>query len=215
MQNKKLLILSSLGILLLFFFVGVKLYQSNQNEKVQTIAGKDMSVFVRPYSPKLGLDGAPVVLVEFLDPECESCREFSPMVKMLMKEFEGKIQLVIRYAPFHGNSMMMVKILEASRAQGKYWETLDVLFRTQPNWGSHHNPRPELVWTYLPEAGVDVQRIKYDILNPEIEKNLQQDIKDLETLGVKMTPSFFVNGIALDDFGYDQLRSLIMSELDK
>ena len=137
------------------------------------------------------------------------------MVKMLMKEFEGKIQLVIRYAPFHGNSMMMVKILEASRAQGKYWETLDVLFRTQPNWGSHHNPRPELVWTYLPEAGVDVQRIKYDILNPEIEKNLQQDIKDLETLGVKMTPSFFVNGIALDDFGYDQLRSLIMSELDK
>src|SRR5690606_2620613 len=117
-------------------------------------------------------------LVEFLDPECESCRAFHPLVKMLMSEFEGKIQLVIRYAPFHGNSRLVIRILEAARLQGKYWETLEVLFQYQPQWGSHHHPRPDLIWKYLPEAGVDVNRIREDMHNPEIEAMIEKEIKD-------------------------------------
>jgi len=61
----------------------------------------------------------------------------------------GRIKLVLRYAPFHDGADYFVKILEAAGRQGKYWETLEVMYRSQPYWASHHNPRPELIWRLL------------------------------------------------------------------
>ena len=63
----------------------------------------------------MGPDDAKVVLVEFLDPECEACRAFHPFVKQLMADYSGKIKLVVRYAPFHGSSKYVVRVLEAAR----------------------------------------------------------------------------------------------------
>ena len=152
-------------------------------------------------------------MVEFLDPECESCREFYPYVKMLLKENEGKIQLIVRYAPFHGNSRFVIRILEASRKQGKYWEVLENLFQYQPLWGSHHEPKPDLVWKYLPETGVDIEKIKKDMMDPAIDEMIAREVSDAENLGVRGTPTFFVNGKMLQIFGYEPLRELIQKEL--
>ncbi len=42
------------------------------------------ALLVRPYSPVLGPAQAPVTIVEFLDPACEACRAFAPVVKQIM-----------------------------------------------------------------------------------------------------------------------------------
>ncbi|MBH49104.1 MAG: disulfide bond formation protein DsbA [Halobacteriovorax sp.] len=167
----------------------------------------------RDYSPTLGPDDAKVTLVEFLDPECESCRAFYPFVKELMAKYPNDIRLVVRYAPFHGNSKFAIKILEAARKQNKYWEALGVLFYFQPQWGDHHNPQPELIWNYLPQAGIDVEQIKKDMDDPKFVEIIEQDVSDVKDLGVRATPSFFVNGKPLTEFGFNQLQALIESEL--
>lgn len=213
MKNKKILIAASIVILGVLFFAGVKIYKAEEARRLGFIVQENFKTFVPDHAPKLGPDNPEVYLVEFLDPECESCREFYPLVKMLMSEFEGKIQLVIRYAPFHENSGFAVAIIEAARKQNKYWEALEVAFQYQPYWGSHHNPRPELLWNYLPEKGIDVEQIKVDMNDPAIEKIVEQDIADGKKLGVRLTPTFFINGKPLEDFGYDQLREAIMNEL--
>lgn len=53
------------------------------------------------------------------------------MVKQLMAEHPNRIQLVMRYAPFHKGSNKVVAILEAARRQGKFWQALDALFNSQ------------------------------------------------------------------------------------
>lgn len=209
MKNKIMIVLIAIMSLAIVFMVGRKLYKSQETERLSFMAKEDFSTFVRDYSPRLGRDTAKVYVVEFLDPECESCREFYPSVKMLLEEFEGQIQLVVRYAPFHGNSIFIIKILEAARKQNRYWETLETLFRYQPEWGSHHHPRPELVWTYLPETGVNVDQIKKDMEDPAIQTMIQQEMQDGQTLGVKATPTFFVNGRPLERFGYEGLKELV------
>jgi protein-disulfide isomerase len=215
-MNKKILIVTvSLISLIAIFIIGSKIYQNEETQRLSFIAQENFNTFVPEYSPKIGSLQPEVYLVEFLDPECESCREFYPMVKMLMKEFEGKIQLVVRYAPFHGNSEFVIKVLESARKQNRYWEALEVLFQYQPYWGSHHNPQPQLVWKYLPESGVNIDQIKEDMNDPEINQIIQQDKKDAITLGVRGTPSFFINGKPLQQFGYEPLRSAIQAELKK
>jgi protein-disulfide isomerase len=213
MKNKSIIILSSIVTLVGIFFAGIKYYQSIQSEELEALSKKEFLKFVPDYAPKLGPERPKIYLVEFLDPECESCREFYPYVKMLLQENEGKIQLVIRYAPFHGNSRFVIRILEASRKQGKYWEVLENLFQYQPLWGSHHDPKPDLVWKYLPETGVDIEKIKKDMMDPAIDEMMAREVSDAESLGVRGTPTFFVNGKMLQVFGYEPLRELIQKEL--
>ena len=69
---------------------------------------------VRPDSPAQGPENARVILVEFLDPECEACRAFYPTVKKILKEYEGRIRFVVRYMTFHSNSVLAASATEAA-----------------------------------------------------------------------------------------------------
>lgn len=211
-KQKTIIALSTVAVLISFVLMG---WMYTQNEKHEELAAakKYQSTLVRDYAPTLGNPDAQVTLVEFLDPECESCSAFYPYVKELMKENEGKVKLVVRYALFHRNSKYVAGMLEAIRKQGKYWEALAYFFKRQPEWASHHAPKPELLWTYLPDLGIDTEQVKKDMQDPQILKNIELDVADGKALGVRQTPSFFVNGKPLQEFGYIQLRNLIHSEL--
>ncbi|MGK2905792.1 MAG: DsbA family protein [Desulfuromonadales bacterium] len=201
-------------VLVLAFVFGSSYYKGQQAEKLGFMAEKNAELFVRDHSPTLGSDDAKVFIVEFMDPACETCAAFAPFVKQIMAANPGKIKLVIRYAPFHDGADNFVKILEAGRMQGKYWETLDVMFKTQGVWASHHSYQPQRLWELLPQAGLDIERIKKDMNDPAIAKIIEQDMADVKTLNVQKTPGYFVNGKPLQVFGYKQLHQLIQSELD-
>lgn len=215
MKNKKIVVALSIVVAGLIFWLGANFYTKKEAARLGFMAEQDFSVFVRPHSPRLGNENAKVYLIEFLDPECESCRAFYPFVKSLLSEFDGKVQLVVRYATYHRNSAFAVKILEASRKQGKYWETLNLLFENQPSWGDHHNPRPELIWEYLPSIGLDLEKIRADLEDPSTLKIIEQDQADGIQLGVRGTPTFFVNGKPLEQFGEESLRAALQSAIEQ
>jgi protein-disulfide isomerase len=201
-------------LVLIGLFVATSLYYKNQQARMYDfMAQNNASTFVRDHSQTLGSDDAKIFLVEFMDPACETCAAFSPLVKQMMKANPGKIKLVLRYAPFHDGADYFVKILEAAKRQGKYWETLGVMFKSQSYWASHHNPQPEKIWQFLPGAGLDLEKIKKDMTDPAIEKLIAQDLADAKTLNVRKTPGFFVNGKPLETFGREQLYQLIQSEI--
>ncbi len=212
-MKRQYIVLISISFLILLFVLGVYVYKNQQAKKYGFMARENASTFVREHSLTLGSDDARVYLVEFSDPMCETCASFHPFVKKMMKDNPGKIKLVVRYAPFHKGADYFVKILEAARKQGKYWQTLEVMYKTQSDWASHHNPRPKLVWKFLPYAGLDLKKIREDMNDPEIEKLIKQDLADAKTLDVRKTPGFFVNGKPLERFGLRQLQELVESEI--
>jgi len=200
-------------ILILAFVIGSNYYKDQQAEKYGFMAAENAELFVRDHSMTLGSEDAKVYLVEFMDPACETCAAFAPFIKKIMDANPGKIKLVLRYAPFHDGADSFVKILEAARMQGKYWETLGVMFETQHIWASHHNYQPERLWDILPRAGVDIEQIRKDMHSAEIARIIEQDMADVRVLNVQKTPGYFVNGKPLQTFGYKQLYELIQAEL--
>jgi protein-disulfide isomerase len=163
----------------------------------------------RFHSPTLGDANAKVHIVEFLDPACETCRDFYPFVKNLMAQHPGRIRLTLRYAPFHKGSDQVVKLLEASRKQGKYWQTLEALLNAQPQWTIRHVARFDLALRAVEGVGLQMDALYQDMGSPEIAKLIQQDLQDAVTLKVSQTPEFFVNGRPMPSFGYDELRGLV------
>ncbi|HCY84635.1 MAG TPA: disulfide bond formation protein DsbA [Desulfobacteraceae bacterium] len=163
----------------------------------------------------MGNPDARVTIVEFMDPACETCAAFSPFIKKIMAANPDKIKLVIRYAPFHHGADIFVKMLEAAGNQDKYWETLAAMFRSQSAWASHADPRPERIWEFLPAVGLDINQLKTDMNDPEFARRIKQDMADADTLKVRKTPGFFVNGRPLEPFGRQPLLHLIQEELEK
>lgn len=166
----------------------------------------------RVYSPSLGPDDAPVTITEFFDPACESCRAFHPIVKDIIEGHEGDVRVVLRYAAFHPTSEAAIRILEASRLQNKFEPVLERLLETQQQWAPHGRS-PASVWSVLGGIGLDIDRARREVNMPDIVAVLNQDAADIKTLGVQQTPTFFVNGRRLEEFGEQQLRGLVESEM--
>jgi protein-disulfide isomerase len=212
---KKTLFIVSAVLLLLAFVLGTYAYKSEKFDQSAKVADQNQAFLVREHAPKLGPADAKVHLVEFFDPACGTCREFSPKVKDLMKANPGKIRLSLRYAPFHAGSDNVVKVLEAARKQDKFWQTLEAVLASQPYWAPNHKAELELLWPQLRNLGLDLERITLDMYAPEIERVIAQDLADAKALNVTMTPEFFVNGRPLPDFGYDQLKKLVNDTVAK
>ena len=208
MKQKTVFVVSAI-VLLLAFVAGILFYTGQKEKEANQLAETNRAALIRMHSPTLGKADAPVVIVEFLDPACETCREFYPMVKQLMADSPDKIRIVLRYAPFHAGSDKVVAMLEAARRQGKFWVALETLLANQVGWTQHHEANVEEAWRLLGGIGLNMEQMAFDITAPEIEKLIAQDLADAKTLNVTMTPEFFVNGKPLPSFGFNQLKELV------
>ena len=200
-------------VLVLGFYLAADYYRTQRAKGLGFMARTDASTFVRPHSPILGSDEARVHIVKFTDPACETCAAFSPYMTQAVEAFPGRVKVVIRYAPFHRGSENVVRILEAARRQGKFWETLELLYHRQKSWTLNHSVVLASVWKILPEVGLDVERVRRDMQDPQIAAVIQQDLADAKALGVRKTPGFFVNGKPLEPFGARPLAALIKAEV--
>jgi protein-disulfide isomerase len=216
-MNKDVLRLIGIGVVLLAGLgLAMTLYQSGANEEEQEQARKvfeNQDLLIRPHSQRQGPANAEVTVVEFLDPECETCRVMYPYVKRIQAEYGDRLRLVIRYMPYHRNSVYAAGALEAAGAQGRYWDFLELLFINQPAWGDHHNPRPDLIPELARQMGLDMQAFQKYLDAGAFRDLVEIDRKDGETVGVKGTPTFFINGRMLETLGYEPLKALIDEEL--
>jgi protein-disulfide isomerase len=197
------------AVLVAGFATAARVYRTSASENATRAVERAPGALDRASAKTFGPSDALVHIVEFMDPGCETCRAFHPFLHSLVDQNAGKVRVSIRYLPLHDGADVMVRILEAADRQGKYWETLQLMFDSQPQWASHHHPQPEKIWPLLPGVGLDVEAIRRDMLAPEITAILDQDLADAQALGLRKTPSFFVNGEPLQVFGDDTLRALV------
>jgi protein-disulfide isomerase len=205
------------AVLVIALVVAISFYRSEEarkaSQRAKEQAAMNSSVFVRPHSHSLGPEDAKVTIVEFFDPECESCRLMHPLVKRILGQYPNRVRLVLRYMPLHENSEYAAGALEAAGEQNRYWEMLDALFLHQPVWGSHESPRPDLIPGYARQLGLDMKAFQRFMDAGSYRSLVAIDRADGMALGIRGTPSFFVNERPLLRLGYDSLKSMVDQEL--
>lgn len=214
-MKQRTLFIASAVVLLAAFVVGALVYNIQRADRTAEVVKRNPQALTRLHSPTLGNADAKVHIVEFLDPACGTCAQFSPFVKDLMAANPGRVRLTVRYAPLHQGSEQVVKVLEAARKQGKFWQALEALFATQRQWVQNHVAHAQLAWNSLAGLGLDLDRVRADMNAPEVARVVEQDIADTRTLNVTQTPEFFVNGRAMPSFGARQLKDLVDEEIAK
>ncbi len=208
-MKQKSIFITVVTLLILVFAGGAFMFNKQRTEQAERVLAQNRQLLVRAHAPRIGSADAPVHIVEFFDPACDTCRDFYPLVKNLMAANQGKIQLSVRYAPFHPGSDQVVKALEAARQQGMFWQALETLFATQPDWVVNHRSNPQVALNQLARMGLDMNRLQADMNSPEVARIIEQDLADAKALNVTATPEYFVNGKGLPSFGYEQLTNLV------
>jgi len=213
--SRRSFIAAAVGLLVIAFLGAMALYQRDDTQSGHDEAVSRQAALASEHSPTLGDPDARVHIVEFLDPACETCALFFPMVKQWMSEVPGKIRLSVRHVAFHSGSEYAVQVLEASRKQDKYWQTLEALLASQHQWVRNHAVQPDSIGPAIAGVGLNMEQLKADMNTVQVMQRIEQDKKDSIFLKVSATPEYFVNGRPLPSFGRQQLAELIRQELGK
>ncbi len=210
-MSRRATVLTIVILAIIGFAAAAYFYIGAVEKKAPPINAQSASNLVRFHSPTFGPADAPVTVVEFFDPSCESCRAFYPIVKEMMAKNPGQVRLVLRYVLLHPGSEQAVRLLEASRKQGVFAQVLEAVLASQPGW--HDDPQVAKAWEAAEAAGLDVKKAREEMMSAKIDAVLAQDTADAKAVGVSGTPTFFVNGKPLPEFGAQPLYDLIKSEI--
>lgn len=143
----------------------------------------------------------PVILTEFADFQCPACKQYSPIVKSVLDLYPDQVVLNYKHFPInsiHPNATPAALAAEAAREQGKFFEMSDLLYERQEAWASLPDPNDIFVG-YAEELELDVDKFKADLGDTELARKIESQRTEGINAGVNSTPSFFVNGIRIEN----------------
>jgi len=141
-------------------------------------------------SPVKGSEDAVVTIVEWSDFQCPFCNRVAPTLAQIEKEYGDQVRLVFKHMPLsiHAQAPQAPAASEAAHRQGQFWDMHDRIFQNQRDLSADTLAR------YAREIGLDMGRFEEDIASAEVQKRIEDDMKQASKLGVTGTPSFFING---------------------
>ncbi len=171
--------------------------------------------------PMLGSPDAKVLMIEFGDYQCPSCRMFWKDVEpRLKKEYidTGKVKLVFRDFPIvqiHPEALLAAEAVDCSADQNKYWQYHDKVFREQ------YNKSDDLVRfkaadlkKWAKDIGLDPAKFDQCLDSEKYKNEVLKDKADGDAASVQGTPTFFINGRVIGGAQpYPAFKSLIDSLL--
>jgi protein-disulfide isomerase len=107
-----------------------------------------------------------------------------------MKAYPSEVKFVYKEfpLPMHSNAMNASRAALAAQRQGKFWEMHDMLFAHQRALDLDE------LKGYARQIGLDMARFDKDMGSPDVQKQIQDDMTLAAQVGVRGTPTLFVNG---------------------
>ncbi len=162
-------------------------------------------------SPFMGPENAPVTIAVFDDYECAYCAKMEAVFSQLLAKYPKNLKLVIKQYPLrnHPNARQASLAVVAAHKQGKFWEFHSQVFANQT----------ELSTTKLDEIAesfdLDMTQFRKDLLSRDVLSMIVRDVREGQKIGVKGTPTLFLNGKRVKDRTFSNLDKLIQRELAK
>ncbi|MCL5958900.1 MAG: thioredoxin domain-containing protein [Chloroflexi bacterium] len=154
---------------------------------------------------RLGPATARVVITEFGDFQCPACRVLAPVLKQVVKEYNGQVALVFRHFPlsYHENAIPSAIAAEAAGQQGKFWEMYDLMYADQEHIA------PADLRAKAAYLGLDMRKFDEALRSEAIIKKIQADVEEGKRVGLKYTPWIIVNNQVVPTNSYQAVKSSV------
>lgn len=130
-----------------------------------------------------------------------------------MKAYPNDVQVAVKQYPlhFHKNAKFAAKAALAAQRQGKFFEMSDIMYKNM------RALEEDKLAGYAKEAGLNVAKWQKDYADPAIQNELDLQMREAGQIGVRGTPSFYINGKIMPREGrqIDGLKKLVEDEIKK
>ena len=144
-------------------------------------------------APAFGPETAKVTIVEFSDFQCPYCARASETVNELKKKYGNKIRVVFKQypLPFHNDAKKAANAALCANEQGadKFWKLHDIMFKDQAKLSVAD------LKASAKSIGLKTEDFDACLDSDKFASQIEADINQGQALGVKSTPTFFVNGM--------------------
>ncbi len=184
---------------------------SRKNKSIQAIEVSPKQEIDVSQAPFKGPADAPVVIVEYTDFQCPYCAKLLDVFKELIKIYPDKLKIVYKSFPL-GNHKFAYRAAVAALAahrKGRFWEFHDRLFE----YGSALNEAK--IDVLRKEFGFDTPEFSALMADPEIRAQVAKDRNEGQLLGIRGTPTVYINGKQLIDKRLEGFQAAIEKELKK
>jgi len=144
--------------------------------------------------PYLGNLNAKVKIIEFGDFECPYCRESFVIIRTLAEIYNNQILIVFKDFPLtdiHTHASQAAWAANCALKQDKFWPYHDKLFINQENLEA-----VDLI-NYASQLNLNMNQFESCLTSQQISKEIEADVSDGTSLGIKGTPTFFINGVRI------------------
>jgi protein-disulfide isomerase len=159
-----------------------------------------------------GPKDAPVTIVMFSDFQCPFCQQAIGIVDEVQKVYPKDVNFVMKQFPLrqiHPNADPAARAALAAGKQGKFWEMHDELYK------NGRNLSPETIKGIAEKIGLDVRKFDADMNSDAVKKQVDTELALGQTVNVRGTPSFFINGKVARNRSVDGFKAQIDDELKK
>ncbi|WP_292277973.1 DsbA family protein, partial [Mesorhizobium sp.] len=152
----------------------------------QVVKARADDLFRDKRSPVGGNAEGNVTLVEFFDYNCPYCRMMAPIMDQAVAG-DPQLRIVYKEFPILGpDSVFAAKAALAADKQGKYAAFHKALY------GSKTRVTEAAVLKIAADAGLDVERMKTDMQQPDIKASIDRNTELAQALGITGTPGFVI-----------------------
>lgn len=142
----------------------------------------------------LGPEDAPITIVEFSDFQCPYCRRWHEQVyEPLLAAYPGKIRMVYRHLPLtsiHPDAFPAAEAAMCAGEQDAFWPYHEKLFSSE-SLGS------QIYTQYAQDLSLNMTAFEACMTERRYEEAIQNDIDFAIDMGIRSTPTFFINGLAV------------------
>jgi protein-disulfide isomerase len=142
----------------------------------------------------IGPADAPITIVEFSDYQCPFCRRWHDEVyEPLLNAYPGKIRLVYRHLPLtsiHPDAFSAAEAAMCAGEQDAFWQFHEKLFSSE-SLGSNTYIQ------YAQDLGLNMNTFETCLSDGKYQQAVEADSDFAINLGIRSTPTFFVNGLAI------------------
>ena len=191
----KMLFLVGPGVLVIALFLVVVTFAKGEDKPslAEQILIKNRYEIRTDGYPSIGPENAPIVIVEFSDFNCQYCGVFARTTfPVLISKYSKDIRFVYRHAPLGpASSFEAAQASMCAYDQDYFWEYHDALFENQDRLGAG------LYTEIAASLELDLPAFNTCLENNDYMDLIEADLDFALTTGVRATPTFFINGLAL------------------
>lgn len=181
---------------------------SKGNSSDSDVTIEELNKLIYPTTPILGSDKAPITIFTFIDFECPFSQEVYPTFKEITDRYAPIIKVVFKHLPvesIHPNIMPAHLASACAQEQGKFWEYYNLLMT---------NKKFELtaLLDYANTLKLDTKQFNTCLDSKKYQKNIDQDIIDSANLGIRGTPTYFINQTKIEGVVTKEFFDKIISE---